>query len=254
MSINNPVRLYNIKGILFDVDGTLYHQAPLRAIMIFLLFLMNITSPKELIKKIRVIYKYRKAQEILRSSDQGLKDCSKRQIDLAAKITGESSADISKIITEWFINRPLPYLRFCRRKGVDSFVDLLHKKGFKLGVFSDYPAEEKLNAMGIKKYFSTIVSGSDTEVTGFKPNTNGFTISAGRMGLDPSEVLYIGDRAGVDGAGATEAGMPVVILKSFFKKRVTGDYLYVNYLFNVLKVLDLDKGTKPKQFLGEMLF
>src|SRR3990172_7127099 len=35
----------NLRGVVFDVDGTLYYQAPLRIIMFFSIVLMNIHRP-----------------------------------------------------------------------------------------------------------------------------------------------------------------------------------------------------------------
>jgi len=44
------------------------------------------------------------------------------------------------------------------------------------------------------------------------------------MGLKPSEILYLGDRAEVDGPGGADAGMQVVIFRGFLKRRNTCGY------------------------------
>ena len=228
-----------IKGILFDVDGTLYHQALLRPIMILLFVSFNIHNPKELLRKAKVIIAYRKAQENLRHSFQGSSNCSIRQIDLAINNTGEPHCYVSKTIIEWFEKRPLPFLRLCRRRGLNSVLCQLHQKGFKLGVFSDYPTQHKLLALKIYKYFSTVMSANDPEVKGFKPKTNGFAVAARRMGLKPSEVLYVGDRAEVDGIGASAVGMPVVILKGFFDLKKSCDYPVLSSFDGLPKIFNL---------------
>ena len=228
-----------IKGILFDVDGTLYHQTLLRPIMILLFVSFNIHNPKELLRKARVIIAYRKAQENLRYSLQGSSNCSIRQIDLAINNTGESHGYISKTIIEWFEKRPLSFLRLCHRRGLNSVLDLLLQKGFKLGVFSDYPTWDKLQALKVCEYFSTVVSANDPEVKGFKPKTNGFAVAARRMGLKPSEVLYVGDRAEVDGIGASAVGMPVVILKGFFDLKKSCDYPVLSSFDGLPKIFNL---------------
>ena len=228
-----------IKGILFDVDGTLYHQALLRPIMIFLLVLLNIHNPKELFRKAKVIAVYRKAQENLRHSFHGSSNCSSRQIDLAINNTGESYAYISKTIMEWFEKRSLLFIRLCRRRGLNFVLDQLCQKGFKLGVFSDYPAQDKLRELRVYEYFSIIVSANDPEVKGFKPKTNGFAVAARRMGLKPSEVLYVGDRAEVDGIGASAVGMPVVILKGFFDLKKSCDYPVLSSFDGLPKMFNL---------------
>ena len=228
-----------IKGVLFDVDGTLYHQTLLRPIMILLFVSFNIQNPKELLRKAKVITAYRKAQENLRYSLQGSSNCSIRQIDLAINNTGESHGYVSKIIIEWFRERPLPFLRLCRRRGLNSVLCQLHQKGFKLGVFSDYPTQHKLLSLKIYKYFSTVMSANDPEVKGFKPKTNGFAVAARRMGLKPSEVLYVGDRAEVDGVGASAVGMPVVILKNFFDLKKSSNYPVLSSFDGLPKIFNL---------------
>jgi len=232
-------KLPKIKGVLFDVDGTLYHQIPLRAIMIILLVLLNIHNPKELFRKAKVIIAYRKAQEKLRYSCQGSSNCTTRQIDLAIDNTSESRGYVSKTIIEWFEKRPLSFLRLCHRRGLNSVLCLLHQKGFKLGVFSDYPTWDKLQALKVYEYFSTVVSANDPEVKGFKPETNGFTVAARRMGLKPSEILYVGDRAKVDGIGASAVGMPAVILKGLFDKKKSCDYPVLSSFYDLPKVINL---------------
>jgi FMN phosphatase YigB (HAD superfamily) len=239
MPLNNSEELCRIKGILFDVDGTFYYQTPFRAIMILLFVSFNIHNPKELLRKAKVITAYRKAQENLRYSLQGSSNCSIRQIDLAINNTGESHGYVSKTIIEWFEKRPLPFLRLCRRRGLNSVLCQLHQKGFKLGVFSDYPTQYKLLALKIYKYFSTVMSANDPEVKGFKPKTNGFAVAARRMGLKPSEVLYVGDRAEVDGIGASAVGMPVVILKGFFDLKKSCDYPVLSSFDGLPKMFNL---------------
>ena len=209
----------NIKGFLFDVDGTLYHQLPLRMIMVFLLVTLNIHKPKGLFRKMRMIAAYRKAQEILRISSTQRRNCFEEQITLAANLTSEAPEYISKTVEDWLGRRPLPFIKLCRRKELKQVLEHLHKEGFQLGVFSDYPALDKLRAMGIEDYFQAIVTPNDPDLRGFKPDTNGFAVAAIRMGLNPSEILYIGDRVEVDGRGASAAGMPVIIINSQYRRQ-----------------------------------
>jgi FMN phosphatase YigB (HAD superfamily) len=224
-----------IKGILFDVDGTLYYQLPLRMIMILILVFEHFGNLKELCRKIRVILQYRKAQEILRNSYDEPTNCSKLQIKLTANKTGESYHYVRSIIAEWFEKKPLDYINLCRRRGLKRFIGFLQKEGFKLGVFSDYPAIGKLKALGICDYFPTIIDPCDLDIKGFKPNTNGFEIAAQKMSLPPSEILYIGDRSEVDGIGASLAGMPVIILNRFSLKKSDQNYVCMKSFNGILK-------------------
>lgn len=225
MSLDQCPVFRNIKGILFDVDGTLYHQTPLRVIMFFLLVSLNFHNPKELLKKFKVIIYYRKAQETLRKSHGIQGENSNNQLMLTAEITGERPSYISEVVEEWFEKRPIPFIRLCRRRGLKHAFEIWHKKGLKLGVYSDYPVrKDKLHALGIYRFITTIVSANDSEVYGFKPKTNGFAIAAKKMGVRPSDILYVGDRPEVDGVGASEAGMRVMILKGITKKGTACHY------------------------------
>jgi len=228
----------NIKGILFDVDGTLYYQIPLRIIMASFLILSNLQNPKELLRKIRVVSIYRKSQEALRKMKEPQPDLYRSQIKLTALKTGEPISYIESLVKEWFEKRPLPFIRLFRRKKMINIFQLFHQMGLKVGVYSDYPVGDKLKALGISQYVSTVVSGKDSELCGFKPETNGFALAAQRMGLAISEILYIGDRPEVDGAGAVQAGMPVLIINRFLKSKC--NYPSVKSFDEIYKFIKLD--------------
>ena len=55
------------------------------------------------------------------------------------------------------------------------------------------------------------VAATDPEVNAFKPHPQGFQVSARKWDLSVDEILYVGDRASVDGRGAQAAGMDVVV-------------------------------------------
>ena len=209
----------HVRGILFDVDGTLYSQRPLRAVMMVLLLFRYFFKPRELVRKAKVINSYRKAQEMIRVSSEIVLNGRKKQLEITAQHTGESDDYVLEIVKEWFEKRPLPFLRFFKRKDMKNAIVFLYRKGFKLGTYSDYPVEDKLEALGVSKYLTTAVYSGDPMVRGFKPNTNGFHVAAKKMGLLPSEILYIGDRPDIDGIGASTAGMQAMIIRPFQMRR-----------------------------------
>lgn len=236
MHQSQNIVFHNIKGILLDVDGTLYHQLPLRIIIAIFIVFLNLYKPKELLRKLKVIIQYRKSQELMRT--EGIqKECYNMQIFQTAKSTGENPSYVKEVIEEWFEKRPLPFIPLCRRRGMKKALDRWYKNGIKLGVFSDYPVEGKLRVLGISRFITTTVSSSDHEVNGFKPNTNGFALSAMKMGMDPSEILYVGDREEVDGIGAAKAGMQVIILKSTLRKGTNCNYASVRSFHDLMKIV-----------------
>jgi putative hydrolase of the HAD superfamily len=87
------------------------------------------------------------------------------------------------------------------------------RSGLRLGIFSDYPAEAKLNALGISSYFETVVCSRDPQVQRFKPNPKGLQVVAQRLGVDCRRTAYIGDRPEIDGVAAHKAGMRSFIIR-----------------------------------------
>lgn len=208
----SPAIQRGIRGVLFDVDGTLYHQSALRILIGLLLVLSNIASPRALAKKLRIINSFRSAQDQLRTSEAN--GALKGQLELAAYSLKMPVQDVQRVVETWMQQKPLPLIRLCRRRGIENVIGSVFKKGLKVGVYSDYPSHEKLQTLGILQYMSTVVSSSDSDVKSFKPAPNGFLVAAQKMQLAPWEILYVGDRDDVDGDGAARAGMKVVIISS----------------------------------------
>jgi FMN phosphatase YigB (HAD superfamily) len=82
----------------------------------------------------------------------------------------------------------------------------------RLGIVSDYPAERKLEAMGLRGYFETVVTAQDAEVQRFKPEARGLEVALGRLGARHEDALYIGARPEVDAEAARRAGVACAIL------------------------------------------
>jgi FMN phosphatase YigB (HAD superfamily) len=200
------------------------------------LILSHLIKPIELVRKLKVIVAYRKAQELLRLSSQTYSPYTE-QLKVASIISKESELYVKAVVQEWFEKRPLPFIRILHRRELESAFFSLNYNGLKLGVLSDYPAHEKIKALKIDKYVNVIVSSSDKELLGFKPKTNGFRLAAQKMELDPKHILYIGDRPEVDGVGATTAGMQAVILRNGIKKTKNSQYPTIRSLNELLKIL-----------------
>jgi len=88
----------------------------------------------------------------------------------------------------------------------------VEREGLHIGVFSDYPAQEKLQTLGLDKQVKLTLCATDREINAFKPHPRGFLRACEYWGLRPEEVLYVGDRPEIDAEGAAAAGMPCAIL------------------------------------------
>ena len=230
-------RFAQIRAVLFDLDGTLYRQKPMRALMALELATLAVTRPLQAPVTWRVLSGFRKAQETLRGR-QTLAD-GPGQAEIAALQTGASLDAVEAIVEEWMMERPLKHLARCRANGLLPLLDFLTAHGVKLGVFSDYPADRKLEALGIGGRFSVVLCSSDPEIGVFKPHPRGFLVAAQRWQVDPSEVLVVGDRPDADAAGASAAGMPCVIVGPSPSAHLN-DCLFVPSLERLRDVLDDD--------------
>jgi putative hydrolase of the HAD superfamily len=134
------------------------------------------------------------------------------QLAAAAHRTGLSLQEVERLVDEWMLARPLKYLRVCRAKGLDRLLAFLEQAGVPSGVLSDYPAESKLQALGLGGRFSPVLCTSSPEVAALKPSPRGYLLACRSWKLTPGEVLFVGDRPEVDAAGAAAAGMPCVIV------------------------------------------
>jgi len=208
-----------IKGIVFDVDGTLYNQTLLRILVAGKMLISFITSPKEFSYEFKIIKEFRKTQEKLRESDLNFIN-ETTQVKLTSEKLRLNYDVVSKVINKWFNEIPLPLISICKKNGLISTLSKLSREGFKLGLFSDYSSEDKAEALGIKDLLEVIVCSTDSDVGKLKPATIGFIRVAEKLNLETSEIVYVGDRVNVDITGAENAGMiPVLIGKISFKER-----------------------------------
>jgi HAD superfamily hydrolase (TIGR01549 family) len=203
-----------IRAVLLDVDGTLYHQRPLRCFMALELCTLPLSmrSCRSAYSVWRSLGHFRHVREELRHLGEPEDDLATLQYVEAAKRAREDQAQIESVAAEWIYQRPLKYLRLCRRRGLEAFLMFLESKGIQVGVFSDYPVLEKLQALGLSGKMSLALCATDPEINAFKPHPKGFLHACALWGLSPEEVLYIGDRLEVDAVGAANAGMPCALL------------------------------------------
>lgn len=197
-----------IRIVAFDVDGTLYAQGPLRRRMAVEL-LLHVIRTRSLLD-LQVLKAYRQIREQL--ADEEWSSFDQELIDRTSHATGASPVVIEACVREWIHRRPLRHLRRCRRPGVDELFEKLRKRAIPIGIVSDYPALEKLSALGLAGDF--VISATDPEIGYLKPHPAGLNELISRAGVRPDELLYIGDRPERDGEAARRAGVQFLILGS----------------------------------------
>jgi len=196
----------DIRLVAFDVDGTLYRQRPLRLRMGRDMVIHALTKRNRNV--IRVVTAYRRIRERLASEE--VADFERVLIAETAKSTSMSTECVHSIVSEWIETRPLRYLKSCLFSGVPQLFAGLQRAGKKIGIFSDYPAAEKLAAMGLVAHH--VVAAS--EVGLLKPHAKGLQSLMAKASTTARETLFIGDRADRDGVAAQRAGVRILIKSS----------------------------------------
>ena len=189
-------RLTDYSAIIVDLDGTLYFQKPVRYAM-FSEMLLHFWRFRDflIVKKYRMLY------------EQGLDENERlSRLPVSAK----------KIIQEWMVNRPLPYIKKNQDGTLISLLQSLMKEQITVIIYSDYPVKEKLRALS----FSPNQAYSASDVKVMKPNAVGILQILSQQGIAPETCLVIGDRIEKDGALARNMGADSLILPSTYKERV----------------------------------
>jgi len=223
-----------IRAVLFDLDGTLYRQRPVRLQMALELARMPFDQPFSAFTRWQALRAYRAAHERLRA-EPGSKRVAEAQLSRAAARSLMAPDAVEALVHEWMQVRPLKYLRRWRAPGVDELLTLFDAHGVRAGVLSDYPATAKLAALGLEGRFSPVLCSSDPDIDVLKPHPRGFLKACAVWHLSAKDVLMVGDRPDVDAAGADAAGMSSVIVGSAGHKNAK--YLAVPSLERLHRVL-----------------
>jgi beta-phosphoglucomutase-like phosphatase (HAD superfamily) len=201
-----PEQAVGLQAVLFDVDGTLYRQGPVRRAMLTRIVRHHAMHPARGVRVARIISAYRTAQEELRSSGFA-GDVAAAQLEMASARAGVEPDEVRRVVEHWIEDVPLDVVGSNPRNGLVEVLDVLAVRGTRLGVVSDYPATRKLEALGIADRFEVVVSAQDPAVGAFKPAPSGLIAALQVLRISPDQALYVGDRADVDGTAAAAAGM-----------------------------------------------
>lgn len=187
---------------LLDLDGTLYHALPVRVLMGLELMTMGLGA-------LPTIQAFRDQHERLREQapDDGL-DPYERQLRVTAAELGQDRDQVAHVVDEWMQRRPGKWLRLFKRYSLLQRIAAHRAAGGRTALVSDYPARQKLEALGAAALFEVVIaSGEAGGPKRLKPDPEGYRLAAQSLGVAPAECLVIGDRSDADGAAAQAAGM-----------------------------------------------
>jgi putative hydrolase of the HAD superfamily len=204
-SVNGALNWDEIRLVVFDVDGTLYDQRGLRFCMLREMLLSSIRTRD--IGFIQILRAYRRIREQL--GDSLHEDFERELVSRTAALVGCSEERARSTAGEWLERRPLRHLIRYRYPQLPELFQGLRKHGKKIGIFSDYPARSKLEALDLDADF--IVCAGDEDVGVLKPHARGLHVLMSRAATDPAETVLIGDRPERDGLAAQAANVRALI-------------------------------------------
>ena len=193
-----------IKAICFDIDGTLYPE-----------WQTNYYVVKSFLSSPLFSLRYNKARGFIRKEDGynlnsalTLLDFRKKEFKYMKEKSFEEYLKKydSKLVNKW--DKNIKILK--KFNHVDECLKLLKDKGYVLGALSDFPLSNKLEILGLDKYFSYKASCEDFGY--LKPNPTPLVEMANQMGFKPEEIIYVGNSFRKDVVGAIKANITAVHL------------------------------------------
>jgi len=203
--------LGNIKGIIFDFDGTLFDN-------ILIPFYLIAAWPFDL----RRIGKERLIRKRFAGCDYA---SSEKYYDAFFAALGKACFRSPQRIRNWYFNHYMPRMvrvlqkHYQPRPGVRELFQHFGTSDVpRVAVYSDYPfLKERLEALGLSPGPDVLLYGPES-FGAQKPAVRAFRRIAADLGAAPEEVLVIGDREETDGMGAFRAGMHFFCLETGRKR------------------------------------
>jgi FMN phosphatase YigB (HAD superfamily) len=188
-----------VRGVIFDLDGTLY---VLRGLHLSLTWRLR--------GELGLLRRFGAARRALRGREfgdaAGLREALGRELGDRAGVSPDRAA-------AWYRDRFLPELvrlltdRAGARPGLREALVRLRGRSVRLAVVSDHPLiDERLTAIGLDPgLFEDRLATEEKGV--LKPSALPFLALARKWGVEPGAVIVVGDRLDLDAASAAAAGM-----------------------------------------------
>ncbi|MBP5464124.1 MAG: HAD family hydrolase [Treponema sp.] len=194
-----------IKAVAFDIDGTLYPS-----------WRLYVRIAPYFVRHIRFFLKYSRVRKVLHKTAP-LPDFFEYQARLLAKELGCES-DYAKLLIQEICYEGLKPYFFKIKTFPDVYQTLVAFKsaGLKIGIMSDFPPEQKGRLWGLRSLCDVCIGSEESGA--LKPSVYPFGILTKKLGVAPSEILYVGNSIKYDVRGAKGYGMKTAYLMQGFKK------------------------------------
>lgn len=136
--------------------------------------------------------------------------------------------------------------------GIHEFLDELKNRGYKIALLTNAANVEyqnkKLNTLNIRHHFDEIVisgeyammmSGDPKNPEYIKPSASVFLYMAEKLGIDPSELYYVGDSPRCDIMGAYNGGYKPIWIRARSPWSIDNKYMPELVVDNVIDILNI---------------
>lgn len=203
----NKLNYKNYRLFIFDLDGTLYDQRPLRHKITSSLLLRLLTF-RTGITDLKIIAEFRKQRELHKGiySPTLLTD----QYKWCADILKVPDEKVRLVVEYYMYIFPLRFLNRYLYPGAKELLTWLRENNIKVAVYSDFPVDNKLEALDVKA--DATLYSADEPVCCMKPTKTGLLHLCYKFNIAPENAIYIGDREDTDGESAAMTGMKFILI------------------------------------------
>lgn len=202
-----PITDYQVYVV--DMDGTLYYKRSMQIKMAYRLLGYYLTHFHQ-IKELFLLRDYRKLRDLEELSDKAdIEEIIQQKLSRKYRYSQEK---VRRITEKWILKRPLDILYQCRDKRLICFLDEARQNGKRVYIYSDYPAKDKCDALGI--CVDGLYWPDGKHICVLKPSADALRYILDSNGADYAQVLMIGDREEKDGCCAARAQVDYLILKT----------------------------------------
>jgi putative hydrolase of the HAD superfamily len=191
----------SIKAVGFDLDGTLYPNYRLYGRLI-----------PRVLRHPRFYRAFVEARHVLHRREEAVPSLYGEQAALMAAALGEDPAAVRQK-AERLIYRGWEGLFSGIRlfPQVKETLAVFRRAGLRLAVLSDFPPVRKISLLGLDGCFDVLLAAEETG--SLKPSPVPFTALARALSLPPESILYVGNSARYDAAGARRTGMKTALIR-----------------------------------------
>lgn len=245
-----------IKGLMCDLDDTLYSFADIRE-EAFTKLTEKVVNELGVSEK-KFICAYREGRKQIKEEMKGEQAARHSRLlycQRTLEILGMNPVEHASEFYHFFWETCFENMQL--RSGVKELFLFVRNQGIKICICTDMQTEiqfQKIRRLGLLNLIDAIVTSEETGIE--KPDAFIFQKGLQKMGIKNTECLYIGDSYEKDINGALECGIPAVLFEenagSIWEKK--GKYYVTGNFECIQKYLEEKKGSELEKKRNALLF